>query len=72
MWVNLPVLGGGQPAASTSGVGASTPLYDEISESEQNESRDPSLTKKRAYAGSNDKTQIKSSNTVFVTAANYW
>ena len=72
MWVNLTVLGGGggQPVASTSsGVRASTPLYDEISESEQNDSRDPRLTKKRAYAGSNDKTQIRSSNTVFVTAA---
>ena len=59
----LPVLGG-QPVASTSsGVWASTPLYDKISEVEQSESRDPRLTKKRAYVGSSDKTQTRSSNT---------
>ena len=68
MWVNLPVLGG-QPTASTSGVRASTPLYDEISKIDQNE-RDPRLSKKRAYSsGSNDKVQIRAPNTVFVTAA---
>ena len=66
MWVNLPVLG--QPTASTSGVGASTPLYDEISETDQIE-RDP-RGKKRAYcSGSNDKVQIRAPSTVFVTAA---
>ena len=59
----LPVLGG-QPVASTSsGVWASTTLYDEISEAEQCESRNLRLTKKRAYQGSSDKTQTRSSNT---------
>ena len=60
----------GQPVASTiSSVGASTPLYDKISEAEQCESRDLRLTKRRVYQGSSDKTQIRSTSTVFVTAA---
>ena len=68
MWVSLPLLDSSQP--STSGtMGASTPLYDEISETDQNE-RDLRLAKKRTYSsGSNDKVQIQAPNTVFVTAA---